>query len=82
MQLQVNRWGNSLAVRLPQELVRQLGVAEGDKLQADVLGLAKLALAMDEQTLQHRKAWIARLREFHKTLPETQPISRDELSRY
>ncbi len=82
MQLQVNRWGNSLAVRLPQELVRQLGVAEGDKLQADVLGPAKLALTMDEQTLQHRKAWIARLRELHKTMPETRPISKDELSRY
>lgn len=34
MDLQVTRWGNSLAMRLPAEVARRLGVREGDTLQA------------------------------------------------
>ncbi|MGB0513791.1 MAG: AbrB/MazE/SpoVT family DNA-binding domain-containing protein, partial [Wenzhouxiangellaceae bacterium] len=30
--MQVAKWGNSLAVRLPAELVRQLGLKEGDEI--------------------------------------------------
>ncbi|MEQ9564472.1 MAG: AbrB/MazE/SpoVT family DNA-binding domain-containing protein, partial [Pseudomonadales bacterium] len=28
--MQVAKWGNSLAVRLPADLVRELGLKEGD----------------------------------------------------
>lgn len=31
MELQVNRWGNSLAVRLPAQLARQMGLEEGSQ---------------------------------------------------
>jgi antitoxin MazE len=77
MELQVNRWGNSLAVRLPQELVRQLGLHEGDKLQAEALGRS-----VDNKVLQKRKQWLLELQQLHEGLPVTQPISRDELGRY
>ena len=30
--MQIARWGNSLAVRLPVELVRKLGLKEGDSI--------------------------------------------------
>ena len=30
--MQVAKWGNSLAVRLPAELVRKLGLKEGDQI--------------------------------------------------
>ena len=30
--MQVAKWGNSLAVRLPAELVRTLGLKEGDQI--------------------------------------------------
>ncbi len=30
--MQVSRWGNSLAVRLPKDLVERLGLAAGDAL--------------------------------------------------
>ena len=30
--MQVSKWGNSLAVRLPKALVDQLGLKEGDEL--------------------------------------------------
>lgn len=82
MDLQVNRWGNSLAVRLPQELVRELGLHEGDKLHAEALGPGRLGLAVDKTALQKRKAWLQSLAVLHADMPETQPVSRDEWSRY
>lgn len=36
MDIQISKWGNSLAMRLPMELARQLGVAEGDTLDAQI----------------------------------------------
>ena len=30
--MQVAKWGNSLAVRLPADLVRELGLKEGDQI--------------------------------------------------
>ena len=36
MELQVGKWGNSLAVRLPADLARQLRVTEGAALVASV----------------------------------------------
>lgn len=36
MELSIQKWGNSAAVRLPTELLRQLKVALGDKLSVDV----------------------------------------------
>lgn len=82
MELQVNRWGNSLAVRLPQELVRELGLQEGDRIQAEALGLARLGLAVDAQALKKRKQWLRSLAKLHETMPITQPVSKDEMSRY
>jgi len=32
MKLRVAKWGNSLAVRIPAEYVRQLSIKEGDRL--------------------------------------------------
>ena len=34
MNLQIAKWGNSLAVRIPADYVRQIGVKEGDQLEA------------------------------------------------
>lgn len=34
MNLQIAKWGNSLAVRIPADYVRQMGVKAGDQLQA------------------------------------------------
>ena len=31
--MQVSKWGNSLAVRLPAKLVEQLGLKEGDEVE-------------------------------------------------
>jgi antitoxin MazE len=36
MDLQLTKWGNSLALRIPADIARQLGVAEGDRLDAQL----------------------------------------------
>ncbi len=36
MNLQVAKWGNSLAVRIPVDFARQMGTKEGDQMQAHV----------------------------------------------
>ncbi|WP_036175489.1 AbrB/MazE/SpoVT family DNA-binding domain-containing protein [Massilia sp. 9096] len=36
MELSIQKWGNSAAVRLPALLLNQLGVTLGDKLSADM----------------------------------------------
>ena len=36
MELAIQKWGNSAAVRLPATLLSQLGVTLGDKLSADM----------------------------------------------
>jgi antitoxin MazE len=33
---QVAKWGNSLAVRIPRAIVREIGLAEGDRLSLDL----------------------------------------------
>ena len=43
--MQVAKWGNSLVVRLPVALARQLGVSEGDELEL-VLALRKAGVAV------------------------------------
>lgn len=36
MNLQIAKWGNSLAVRIPADYVRSIGIKEGDCVQASL----------------------------------------------
>jgi antitoxin MazE len=64
MNLQVSKWGNSLAMRIPLEVVRRLGLREGDSLDASLtvdgaltirpVGFSRRAFAAELQT--HRAA--------------------------
>ena len=44
MNLQITKWGNSLALRLPSAVVRQLGLRAGDTVRGQVLADAVLAI--------------------------------------
>lgn len=70
--MQVAKWGNSLAVRLPAQLVRELGLREGDRvdLRADGDGLAVTREPRPEEVL-------ARLRRFRGRLPAAERLDRD-----
>ena len=81
MELQIGKWGNSLAVRLPAQLVKELGVSEGSIVKAEVLGEHMLRLEACAKVLDIG-SFVAELRAMHKNMPMTQPIDKDELSRY
>jgi antitoxin MazE len=70
--LPVARWGNSLAVRIPAKLAKELGVTEGSTLKAEVMGPARVRL--EGKKPMDMATFIARLRELHKTMPVTEPV--------
>lgn len=51
--MQISKWGNSLAVRLPAALVERLGLKEGDDIELYALGRREFgverALTLDER---------------------------------
>ncbi len=42
--MQVSKWGNSLAIRLPAAVVEVLGLKEGDQIEIDVAGATRLGV--------------------------------------
>jgi antitoxin MazE len=74
--MKVVRWGNSLAVRLPVKLVRELGLAEGDKIELirdnDVLRV---------QRLPRTREVLDSLRQFRVRLPANERLGRDDAHR-
>jgi antitoxin MazE len=62
--MKVSKWGNSLAIRLPAELVAQLGVKEGDELYS-IPGLAEESAVKFIRKKTKEERW-ARLREIAK----------------
>ena len=64
--MQVSKWGNSLAVRLPAAVVEVLGLKEGDDVEIDVAGARTLGVRRAE--VGDRQA-LARLRKYRGRLP-------------
>ena len=67
MNLQIAKWGNSLAVRIPADYVRLLGVKDGDHLVAQVGADGGLNLRPPAQW--SRKAFALELTQEADTLP-------------
>jgi antitoxin MazE len=53
MNLQIAKWGNSLAVRIPADYVRKIGMKEGDHLVALVGADGALNLRLPAQWSRH-----------------------------
>ena len=66
MNLKISRWGNSLAVRIPADYVRQIGIKEGDQLQAHLSADGALNLRPAQWS---RKAFAKELTRDSKALP-------------
>ena len=47
--MQVSRWGNSLAVRLPKAVVEELGLQPGDKLEIVSTDAGRMVIARDRR---------------------------------
>ncbi|WP_027545249.1 AbrB/MazE/SpoVT family DNA-binding domain-containing protein [Bradyrhizobium sp. WSM2254] len=74
--MQVSKWGNSLAVRLPKVLVEELGLKEGDEL--DVVAARKGTIEVETKEERRRRA-IANMRARNwPPLPADYKFDRDE----
>jgi antitoxin MazE len=64
--MQVSKWGNSLAVRLPAAVVKALGLKEGDDIEIYVEG----ARAFSVRKQPERRELLARLRKYRGRVAE------------
>jgi antitoxin MazE len=72
--MQVSKWGNSLAVRLPAVVVEALELKEGDEIEIHVAETREFAVARKPG----RRELLKRLRTFRGRLPEDFKFDRDE----
>jgi len=63
--MQVSKWGNSLAVRLPAAVVEALALKEGDEIEIHVVG----ARVFEVGRRPGPRELLARLRKFRGRLP-------------
>ena len=67
MRLQLAKWGNSLAVRLPVECTRAVGLREGDTVEAEVTPVGEIKLTPAQAF--DKAAFLARLGKLHARMP-------------
>ncbi|RDJ22919.1 AbrB/MazE/SpoVT family DNA-binding domain-containing protein [Bosea caraganae] len=72
--MQVTRWGNSLAIRLPAAVVEALSLKEGDDIEVRVVGERVFDIARDQSRLRA----LDRIRSLRKPLPAGWSFDRDE----
>ena len=63
--MQVAKWGNSLAVRLPASLVQALELREGEDIELHVVGARSFEVERRPDTAE----LLSRLRQFRGVLP-------------
>ncbi|MDO9488497.1 MAG: AbrB/MazE/SpoVT family DNA-binding domain-containing protein [Sphingomonadaceae bacterium] len=73
--MQVAKWGNSLAVRIPADVARSLGLKEGDEIDLCALDAGQVAIITDRQ---RREAAVHRMRELAWSLPPDYKFDREE----
>ena len=74
--MQVSKWGNSLAIRLPAAIVETLGLKEGDEIEITLGGKRHFKIDRDrrgERALQS-------LRRLARPLPPGFRFDRDEMN--
>jgi antitoxin MazE len=72
--MQVRKWGNSLAIRLPASVVEALSLREGDEIEVLVADKREFHI----KKKPGREAAIERLRRFRGKLPTDFKFDRDE----
>jgi antitoxin MazE len=72
--MQVAKWGNSLAVRLPSTVVKALDLKEGDQIEIRIAGDREFEVSHDHS----KERAIERLRRLRRPLPPGFTFSRDE----
>ncbi len=71
MEIRVAKWGNSLALRIPSEVVRRLGLREGATVEARITFDGSLSI---RPAPWDRKAFALELNENRSTMPMGEPV--------
>ena len=79
MKMHLGKWGNSLAMRFPRELVDRFGLKEGDAIDADLICNA-LEQMRQTGVQKRRDAALERIRKRRFPLPDGFKFDRDEAS--
>lgn len=74
--MQVSRWGNSLAVRLPAAVVEALGLKEGDEIEISVAGKREFRVARDRS----KQKALDQLRQMKWSFPAGFRFNREEIN--
>jgi antitoxin MazE len=64
--MQVSKWGNSLAIRLPAMVVETLELKDGDQIEVRIAGEREFEISRDRS----REEAIQRLRKLRRPLPK------------
>ena len=72
--MQVAKWGNSLAVRLPSSVVDALELKEGDQIEIRIAGAREFEVRRDRR----RDRALAQLRRLRRPLPDGFTFDREE----
>ena len=72
--MQVSKWGNSLAVRLPVALVEALDLKEGDEIEVSVAGKRDFKVARDRS----KERALEQLRQMKWSFPPDFVFNREE----
>jgi antitoxin MazE len=72
--MRVSKWGNSLAIRLPDAIVKMLRLKSGDEIEIVLRGARVFEVGRDTS----REQALARLRALRKPLPKGFRFDRDE----
>ena len=73
----VAKWGNSLAVRIPADVVRELDLKEGDEITLRKLEDGEFAIVPEAH---RRRALAESFREFRGMVPADFKFDRDEIN--
>jgi antitoxin MazE len=71
MELQVAKWGNSLALRIPSEVVRRLGLRDGSTVEAQLTVDGSLSIRPAQW---NRRAFALELTEARSAMPMSEPV--------
>jgi antitoxin MazE len=72
--MQVAKWGNSLAVRLPAVVVEALNLKEGDQIEIRIAGEREFEVSRDKK----RERALEKLRSLRRPFPPDFKFDREE----
>ncbi len=71
MNLQISKWGNSLALRIPHEILKEVNLSEGDYLSASLTPDGAITLRAKRVD---RKSLLKELHDLRESMPVSKSI--------